>query len=183
MACRIIHILLPIFGVTLCDAQISFTRYFTNKLSEAGAKINIADDNWFKVTLCENGKLSYDLCVESPRDSAELKYIVYPDKEGAKILFPEVHFVSKIANIAANDDTHWIRTKSFSQRIIEDSLHADWAGELSFYPNKSLTDKKYAKAFALYKQDYGMIYAILFYNFEFPHFNEQLHSITFVKNF
>jgi len=180
---RIIYIPLIICNVITGAAQISFTREFTNKLNEAGAKITIADDNWFKVTLCENDKLSYDLCVESPRDSAEMKYILYPDNNQSKILFPEVHFVSKIANIAVNDDTHWIRTKSFSQRIIEDSLHADWAGELSFYPKKTFTDKKYAKAFALYKQDYGMIYAILYYNYEFLHFNEQLHSITFIKNF
>ena len=183
MVLRFIHIFLFVYGVIACKAQISFTRDFTNKLTKAGAKITIADDNWFKVTFCEDGKMAYDLCVESQRDSAEIKYIIYPDSDRTKILFPEVHFVSKISNIAVNDDTHWIRTKSFSQRIIEDSLHADWAGELSFYPKKTLTDKKYAKAFALYKQDYGMIYAILFYNFEFTHFNEQLHSITFIKTY
>lgn len=177
-----IHIILfsaTAFGI---HGQIRFTRDFTNKLQSAGAQIHIADDNWFKVTICENSKVVYDLCVESLRDTAEIKYLIYPENTRSRIVFPEVHFISKVANLAINDDIHWIRTKSFSQKIIEDSLHADWAGELSFIPKSSETDKKYGKAFALYRQDYGMIYAVLFYNFEFLHFNEHLHSISFAKN-
>ncbi len=172
-----------LFSLIFAQAQITFTRDFTNKLEDAGAHISIAEDNWFNVTVCTAGKISYDLCVYSERDSAEIKYIIFPETKTNKILFPEVHFVSKISNMAMNDDSYWIRTRSFTHRVIEDSLRADWAGELSFVPQKSLTDKKYAKAFALYKEDYGMIYAILFYNLEFPHFNEHLHSISFYKNF
>jgi hypothetical protein len=168
-----------VFIIYSNSGQIQFTKEFTKKLLDVGAEIRISEANWFQVAVCGAGQKSFDLCLESPRDSAELKYFIQPESEHSTIFFPEIHFSSKIAHIAANDDIHWIRTISFPARTIRDSLRADWAGELSFVPKASWTNKKYAKAFALYRESYGMIYVVLFYNFEFSGYNEQLHSISF----
>ena len=53
---------------------------------------------------------------------------------------------------------------------------------MSFIPKSGLTDKKYAKAYSIYRQDYGMLFVILFYNFEYPGFNEHLRSVYFQSN-
>lgn len=161
-------------------AQITFTREFTNKLLDAGAQIHISDDNWFKVSYCSDTKIVFDLCVLSEKDSAEIKYLILPETQSQRFVFPEIHFMSKVASLAINDDSHWIRTKSFSQREIETKLKADWAGELNFTPKQSFSDKKYAKAFSLYREGYGMIYAILLYNFEYKGYQEHIHSISFI---
>ena len=164
------------------SAQIIYTREFTNKLLAAGAGLNMPKESFYHVIPCEDSKNIFDLCLVSEPDSAELKFVVLDEKAVTKIIFPEIHFMTKVASLATNDDRYWIRTRTPSPQSLQETIHADWAGEMSFIPKSGLTDKKYAKAYSIYRQDYGMLFVILFYNFEYPGFNEHLRSVYFQSN-
>lgn len=161
-------------------AQIQYTRDFTTKLRAATLKLNLPDSTWYNVVLpCEDQFSRYDLCLRSDRDSAELKFFILDDRQAQKIRFPDVHFMNRLSNLATNDENHWMRQHTTPARMITDSLRADWAAEMSFTPKASLTSKKYAKLYSIFREDTGMAYVILYYNFEFPGFNEHLHSLYF----
>lgn len=160
--------------------QIQYTRDFTTRLRSAALELSLPDSTWYKVHLpCEDAYNRYDLCLVSEKDSAELKYLILDAFQSNKIFSPQVHFMNKVANLATNADNQWMRTRSFSSRFIQDSLRADWAGELSFTPKLSVTSKRYGKLFGIFREETGMAYVILFYNFEFPGFNDHLHSVFF----
>lgn len=161
-------------------AQILYTRDFTEKLLNANIRLIAPASAWFKVLApCQDQYYSYDLCLISEKDSAELKYIVLEDKETHSIKFPQVHFMSKVYHLATNDDGYWLRISPDPNERILDSLKADWVGEVSFIPKKSITDKKYGKAYSIYKEDVGMGMVVLFYNNEYPGYNLHLRSLVF----
>lgn len=171
----VIILLLNWIGI---HAQIVYTRDFTNKLQTSGWGLNIPTEAWFKVNPdCEP---AFDLCLVSDKDSAELKFEIIPEKNNNLVL-PQFHFVSRVLSLATNDEQYYIRTKPVSARVLENVMHADWAGEISFIPKKTLTDKKYGKAFALYKEEEGMAFIVLYYNYEYPGFNDHLRSIYHSK--
>lgn len=160
--------------------QIQYTRDFTARLRSAGLELSLPDSTWYKVHLpCEDVYNRYDLCLVSETDSADLKYLILDALQTNKIFSPQVHFMNKAANLATNADNQWMRTRSFNSRFIQDSLRADWAGELSFTPKLSITPRRYGKLFGIYREETGMAYVVLFYNHEFPGFNEHLHSVFF----
>lgn len=164
----------------LSAAQIIYTHDFTQKLLNADIRFTAPASGWFNVMApCQDQYFSYDLCLVSEKDSAELKYIILDGKETHKIKFPQVHFMSKVYHLATNDDGYWLRVSPEPGERILDTLKADWAGEVSFTPKKSITDKKYGKVFSIYKEDIGMGLVVLFYNNEYPGFNRHLKSIAF----
>lgn len=164
-------------------SQIIFTRSFTQKLLNVGAVVSLKEDHWFKVALPNPDHLvTYDLSLDNERDSAELKYILWESKKADRMMYPEPYVISTVANLATNEKGYWISTTPISDKLLSERYHADWAAEMSFVPKASITNKKYGKALALYRQDYGMIYTILFYNQEYPGFNNHLRSIHFVAS-
>ncbi len=161
--------------------QVFFTRAFTEKLYNAGLELKLKEDHWFKVSLPDlNHVVQFDLCLEAIEDSAELRFIVRDSKVADRMFFPEPYLISMVANLATNDRGYWISSKSITGKELTDVYKAEWAAEMSFVPKSSVTNKKYGKAFALYRQDYGMIYTVLFYNYEYPLFNNHLRSINFL---
>ena len=98
-------------GITLFfsgSAQIIYTREFTNKLLAAGAGLNMPKESFYHVIPCEDSKNIFDLCLVSEPDSSELKFVVLDEKAVTKIIFPEIHFMTKVASLATNDDRYWI---------------------------------------------------------------------------
>jgi len=169
-----------VLSVLDSQAQILYTRDFTAKLRAATLSLSLPDSTWYNVIVpCADKYNRYDLCLVSDRDSAELKYILLDDRAAQKIVFPEIHFMNRLTNLATNDDSQWMRTRSFSTRVLTDSLRADWAGEMSFTPKSTLTGKKNGKLYSIYRENTGMALVVLFYNHEYPGFNDHLHSIYF----
>ena len=157
-----------------------YTRDFTSKLRAASLALSLPDSTWYNVVLpCEDKYNKYDLCLISEVDSAELRYIILDDRATRKIVFPEMYYMARLSNLATNDEAHWMRSRTMSSRMVYDSLKADWAGEMSFTPKVSLTDKKYGKLFSIYRENTGMVFVLLYYNHEFPGFNDHLHSVYF----
>ena len=157
-----------------------YTRDFTSKLRAATLALSLPDSTWYNVVLpCEDKYNKYDLCLISEVDSAELRYIILDDRATRKIVFPEMYYMARLSNLATNDEAHWMRSRTMSSRMVYDSLKADWAGEMSFTPKVSLTDKKYGKLFSIYRENTGMVFVLLYYNHEFPGFNDHLHSVYF----
>jgi hypothetical protein len=173
-----------IFGMLLiCHipmAQIIYTRDFTEKLLNANLRFTAPVESWYKVHApCEDAYHSYDLCLVSEKDSAELKFIVLDEKATRKIQFPQVHFMSQAYHIATNDEGYWLRVSPEPSDHVLDKLKADWAGEVSFIPKKTITDKRFGKMYSIYKEETGMVVVILFYNHEYPGFNQHLRSVAF----
>ncbi|MDZ4709251.1 MAG: hypothetical protein SH818_12705 [Saprospiraceae bacterium] len=177
----------PGLSITICwliclesDAQIRYTHDFTSKLRAATLGLSLPDSTWYNVVLpCEDKYNQYDLCLIAEVDSAELRYIILDDRATRKIVFPEMHYMARLSNLATNDEAHWMRSRTMSSRMVYDSLKADWAGEMSFTPKPTLTDKKNGKLFSIYKENTGMVFVLLYYNHEFPGFNDHLHSVYF----
>lgn len=162
------------------NAQIRYTRDFTTKLRAATLALSLPDSTWYNVVMpCEDKYNQYDLCLISEVDSAELRFIILDDRATRKILFPEMHYMARLSNLASNDENHWMRTKTLPSKMVIDSMKADWAGEMSFTPKSTVTDKRYGKLFSIYRENTGMVFVLLFYNYEFPGFNDHLHSVYF----
>lgn len=164
----------------LSMAQIIYTRDFTEKLANANIRFTVPSSGWFKVLApCEDAYHSYDLCLVSEKDSADLKIIVLDEKSTRKIQFPQVHFMSMVYHLATNDDEYWLRVSPELTAHALELLKADWAGEVSFIPKKTISDKKYGKIYSVYREDTGMAVVILFYNHEYPGYNQHLRSVAF----
>lgn len=164
----------------LSIAQIIYTRDFTEKLANANIHFIAPLDSWYKVTApCQDQYNSYDLCLVSEKDSAELKYIILDEKDTRKIVYPQIHFMTKAHHLAINDEAYYLRVSPLPAQHILDEMKADWVGEVSFTPKKSISNKRYGKMYSIYKEDVGMAVVILFYNFEYSGFNRHLRSVSF----
>ena len=154
-----------IFGYS-GNSQLIYTRAFTDKIQKLGLNFYEPTENWLHLQPSkEDAYFQYDLILFSDDGELDIRFILQDVEDDPTILqFPHIEFTRTLVNLSTNKQEEDIVISQLPDSIVHDYFNADWALMADMIPKKEITNKKFGRAYAIFKEDRGFAVLIIFSN-------------------
>ncbi len=147
------------------DAQIVYTRAFTQRLVEAGLEYDLPAEQWLHVIMPPDDSLMhYDLVLQNDRNDFELRFHIHSASDADLVVPASVALTRLVATIASNDENALIRIEIPPEDLLKTAFNADRGAIALFSPKKIFSEKQYGALISLYSVGRQSVDIVILYN-------------------
>lgn len=175
---RFLLIILQLASFTgMASAQMQYTRHFTKELEKCHATFIAPVEGWYKIKMIRDQfGPKYDLALESEEKDFEMHFSLDPDYQ---INVPHITCLTTASTLAINSDRFDIQVNVFTPEQTKSYFNADWAAYADFIPKPTLTDKSFGRLVTIFREGFGLLQEVFFFNFHDPEKDLRMYTLTF----